>query len=280
MSSTIHSILNQAISQLSVESDSPVLDVELLLAHALGKPRIYLHTWPEREVPKDIQAQFETLLARRTMGEPIAYLLGTQEFWSLTLSVTPDTLIPRPETELLVEQALTHIADDDAAKLLDLGTGSGAIALAIAKERPRCQVLAADSSQKALAIASTNAKTLQLNNVEFILSNWFEAIPTQTFDLIVSNPPYIAQDDPHLKLGDVRFEPDTALVSGPDGLNDIRQLIQQAPAYLNKGGWLLLEHGYDQADAVCALLTAAGFVNICDYQDLGGQARVAVGQFQ
>jgi len=260
--------------------DSPTarLDAELLLAAALGKPRSYLRTWPERELDAVQQAAFSESLARRRAGEPIAYILGQQGFWSLELEVAPHTLIPRPDTELLVETALA-LLPATAASVLDLGTGTGAIALALASERPAWQVSGVDRVADAVALAERNRARLGLGNARFCASHWFSAMTDQRFQLIVSNPPYIAAGDRHLAEGDVRFEPSSALVAGEDGLDDIRLIIEQAPAYLEPGGWLALEHGFDQAEAVRALLQARGFSAVESRRDLGGHERISLGCF-
>ena len=258
------------------ESPSPRLDAELLLAHVLGKPRSYLRTWPEHQPDAEQCASFERLLQRRRAGEPVAYLLGRQGFWSLDLEVSSDTLIPRPDTELLVETALTLILATPL-DVLDLGTGTGAIALALAAERPAWRVTGVDRIEAAVALAARNGQRLGLNNARFQLSHWFEALVGQRFQLIVSNPPYIAAGDRHLGEGDVRFEPASALVAGADGLGDIRLIIEQAPAHLLPGGWLLLEHGFDQAEAVRELLNAAGFAKVESRRDLGNHPRISLG---
>lgn len=257
-------------------SATPQLDAELLLAHVLGKPRSYLLTWPERELTDEQLAQFGALMIRRRQGEPVAYLLGEQGFWSLALQVSPDTLIPRPDTERLVELAL-ELGPAGPAKVLDLGTGSGAIALALAAERGQWQLTGVDRMAGAVALAESNRARLGLSNVQLLTSDWFTAVAGQRFGLIVSNPPYIAADDPHLAQGDVRFEPASALISGVDGLDDIRRIIDSAPDYLQSGGWLLLEHGWQQADAVCSLLQQRGFLGVQAWRDLGGQQRVSGG---
>jgi len=258
--------------------DSPRLDAELLLAHALGKPRAWLYAHAEDAPDAAAAAAFDALVARRAAGEPLAYLVGTRDFWSLALHVTPATLIPRPETELLVELALQRIAPEAAARIADLGTGSGAVALAIARERPRACVLATDASGAALEVARANALRLGLANVEFAQGDWCAALGAARFDLIVSNPPYLADADPHLQQGDLRHEPATALVSGSDGLDAIRVLARDALAHLGIGAWLLLEHGHDQGEAVRALLRQVGYAQVFTTADLEGRERVSGGR--
>ncbi|WP_201196887.1 peptide chain release factor N(5)-glutamine methyltransferase [Pseudomonas fluorescens] len=259
--------------------DSPTarLDAELLLAAALGKSRSFLHTWPERIVPSEAALKFAEYLQRRRGGEPVAYILGQQGFWKLDLEVAPHTLIPRPDTELLVEAAL-ELLPATPARVLDLGTGSGAIALALASERPAWKVTAVDRVIEAVALAERNRQRLQLNNATVLSSHWFSALAGQRFQLIISNPPYIASADPHLAQGDVRFEPASALVAGPDGLDDLRLIVAQAPEHLEAGGWLMLEHGYDQAEAVRDLLHTRGFEEVNSRTDLGGHQRISLGR--
>lgn len=272
---TIESLLKSA--ELP-DSPSPRLDAELLLAHALGQSRSYLRTWPEREPDAAQCAAFAALLERRRAGEPVAYLLGCQGFWSLDLEVAPHTLIPRPDTELLVETALA-LGPGGPARVLDLGTGTGAIALALACERPAWQVLGVDRVSEAVQLAERNRARLGLGNVRFVESVWFSTLGGERFALIVGNPPYIAADDRHLNEGDVRFEPASALVAGEDGLDDIRRIVAEAPEHLEAGGWLLLEHGYDQAEAVRALFAARGFAAVESRRDLGGHQRITLGQW-
>ncbi len=226
---SIRQLLEQATRLL--HSDSARLDAELLLACVLDKPRSHLHAWPERVPSPAARLRFAALLQRRAAGEPVAYLTGVREFWSLPLTVTADTLIPRPETETLVALALEKIPAGSSARIADLGTGSGAIALALARERPRCQVIATDASSTAVAVANRNARQLGIANVEFLTGNWCEPLPATPFDLIVSNPPYIPQDDPHLGQGDVRFEPRQALAAGPEGMDDLRAIASCARAH-------------------------------------------------
>ena len=268
--------LAQAMPVTEASSEARILMMEVLqvnhawlLGHALDL------------LSEQQQAAFNALLARRLQGEPVAHILGHREFFGLHLKVTPDTLIPRPDTETLVEAALEKInrhARGKPLQILDLGTGSGAIALAIAKHGPDCLVTAVDASAEALAVAQHNAESLGIDNVRFIASHWFSALGEQRYDLIVSNPPYIEADDPHLQSGDLRFEPLSALAAGPDGLSDIRIIIAEASAHLHPGGWLMLEHGYLQAADVAGLLQAAGLVNISHATDLAGIQRVTLGQ--
>ena len=271
--------LAEAGARLQATSDTARLDAELLLAHVLGKSRTWLYTWPEHPVSDAQLVQFQALVERRLGGEPVAHLLGEREFWSLSLKVSAATLIPRPETELLVEQALALIPPGADWRITDLGVGSGAIALAMAHECPHCRVVGVERSAAALAVAEENRRQLQLDNVSLRAGSWFEPLVSERFELIVSNPPYIATADPHLHQGDVRFEPTTALASGEDGLDDIRHIIANAGEHLQPGGWLMLEHGYDQGEAVCALLRQHGFVEVADIADLQGHGRVAKGRW-
>ena len=267
-------------AQLQTTSDSPRLDCELLLCHVLEVDRSWLLTWPAHQVSKAQQQLFKSLLKKREQGVPIAHLVGSRGFWSMDLTVSHDTLIPRPETELLVEIAL-KLRIPTQARGLDLGTGTGAIVLALATERPDMKWTAVDIQQGAVELAQSNCDQQQLTNVSVLNSCWFDAIkaPYNKFDLIVSNPPYIANDDPHLSQGDVRFEPHTALVSGFDGLDDIKLIISQSPAYLNPKGWLILEHGYSQGQAVRDLMSAAGFTSVVTQKDYNNIDRVTFAQW-
>ena len=254
------------------------VDADLLLAHALGKSRTWLFAHADDAVAPVDADRFRALLARRIAGEPVAYLTGTRGFWTLELAVTPATLVPRPETELLVELALARLPTDVPVRVADLGTGTGAIALAVAKERPRAVVVATDASEAALDVARANALRNALHNVAFRAGSWLDPLGDEAFDLIASNPPYIAEGDPHLDQGDLRFEPPTALSSGVDGLDAIRTLATGAPTRLRPGGWLLLEHGWDQGPAVRALLAAAGFEAVATHRDLEQRDRVTLGR--
>ena len=265
-------------AQLESISDTPQLDCELLLCHVIDKDRTWLRTWPDNQVSPTHQTLFKSLLDQRIKGTPIAYITGSRGFWSMDLNVSSDTLIPRPETELLVEIALKLGLPSQACGL-DLGTGSGAIALALASERSDMQWFAVDAQLGAVELAQDNCNQQQLSNVSIFQSNWFDAIKQQDnkFDLIVSNPPYIAKDDPHLSQGDVRFEPKTALVSGVDGLDDIKVIVSQSSMYLNTNGWLVLEHGYNQGKAVRDLMLLAGFTKVTTKQDYNNLDRITLG---
>lgn len=308
----IKTILAESTNRLS--GDEAAFEAQLLMQHVLNVNRAWLIAHTNDALQPNIHAGFQALIERRLNGEPIAYILGYREFYGLKLKVTPDTLIPRPDTETLVESALAKIPQhditsatsfrrklesrgvensdkktldsdfrrNDGFRVLDLGTGTGAIALAIAKNRPQAQVTAVDFSDKALEVARQNARDLTILNCQFLQSDWLSALKlngqNQHFDVIVSNPPYIESDDIHLTQGDVRFEPLSALASGADGLDDIRQIIQHAPQHLNPNGWLLFEHGYNQAQAVAALMTQAGFQQVGHALDLAGIQRVTFGQ--
>jgi len=254
------------------------LDAELLLLHALGKPRSWLFAHVDDALEMDVQTAFLALVERRAGGEPVAYITGRQGFWSQELEVTPATLIPRPETELLVELALARLPRDAPCRAADLGTGSGAIALAIASERPQAQVVATDASAAALAVARRNAQRLGIGNVIFAHGDWLAPLAGQRFALIASNPPYIEAGDPHLAQGDLRFEPTTALAAGLDGLDAIRRIVHAARAHLDPGGWLLFEHGWNQGVASRALLAETGYAEVFTAQDLERRDRVSGGR--
>lgn len=270
-------MLDAASRDLASASESAQLDAEVLLCHCLGKPRSFLRAWPEQQLSTPQAEQFEHLLTKRKQGQPIAYLTGEREFWSRSFLVTPDVLIPRPDSELLIELSLSLLAIQQTGKLIDLGTGSGILALTLAAERPLLDVIATDFSSAALAVAQKNAKRLQIANVRFLQSHWFDKVAEKGFDLVISNPPYIADDDPHLQQGDVRFEPTTALVSGEQGLQDIRLLATQARQHLKPGGHLLLEHGYQQGKAVQAILNELNYRQVTTHRDLSGNPRVTSG---
>lgn len=281
---TLQALLTQARRRLAdtleLPADEARIEVQALLRHALGdKSRAWLIAHAERTLTANEQLHFDSLLHRRLQGEPIAYILGRREFYGLEFLITSDVLIPRPDTETLVEAALQRIPRHQRRRILDLGTGSGAIAIAIAANRPESVVFATDRSEAALAVALGNARRLAANNVRLLHSDWFSALAGEVFDIIVSNPPYIAAADPHLEQGDLRYEPHSALASGPDGLDDIRRIAASAPAYLAQDGWLLLEHGYDQAEAVAGLLEDAGFTEIGHAADLAGIQRVTLGKY-
>lgn len=273
MTRTIVEALNFAERQLSPLSDVARLEAEVLLAHVLNVTRVHLHTWPEKILTESQEHAFLDLVASRTQGQPIAYLLGQREFWSLEMVVTPSVLIPRPETELLVECALEQVTAKQAV-IADMGTGSGAIAIALAHERREWMLHASDLSAAALEVAQRNAARLNIPNVNFHLGSWCDALPKIKFDAIVSNPPYIAEDDIHLAQGDVRFEPRSALVSAENGLCDIILIIDQAKSYLKSGGFLFLEHGYQQAKKVASIFKKAGYTHVQVKRDLMGIERV------
>jgi release factor glutamine methyltransferase len=260
-------------------STSPIaaLDAQILLAHVLGRGRAWLIAHADDPLSPPQWSAFTAAASRRAEGEPVAYLTGTREFYGLALAVSPVVLIPRPETETLVEFALARIPPEDECRVLDLGTGSGAIALAIARARPRARVLACDASIAALRLAEENARRLAIANVEFIQSDWFSAVGSMLFDLVVGNPPYVGDDDPHLQAGDLRFEPRMALTPGGDGLAAIRSIVSTARAHLRDGATLAVEHGYDQGDAVATLFAAAGFAELTVARDLAGIVRVTAG---
>lgn len=277
----IKAVLQQARQQLAgnLPPEEAAMEAQLLLRHALGNvTRAWLIAHDEQALTPTQVATFDNLITRRAQGEPVAYLLGQREFFGHALKVTPDVLIPRPDTETLVEAALEKIPAQRPCQILDLGTGSGAIAIAIALARPQAQVTAVDRSAAAIAIARENASLLGATNLAILQSDWMAGLGEARFDLIVSNPPYISEQDAHLSQGDLRFEPRSALASGQDGLNDIRAILTQAPDQLTAGGWLMFEHGYDQAAQVAALLQAAGFEEVNHRADLAGIQRVTLGR--
>ncbi|GBG13678.1 release factor glutamine methyltransferase [Novimethylophilus kurashikiensis] len=283
MTPTVVQLLSQArqclAERLQLPETEARIEAQLLLSRALGGvSRAWLITHEQDTPALDQHQTFESLLERRLNGEPVAYLLGQREFFGLPFNVTPAVLIPRPDTEILVETALALIPDQQAMRVLDMGVGSGAIAIAIAKNRPQTQVVGIDRSEAALEVAKANAEALDAPNADFLLSHWFSSLGGEEFDVIVSNPPYIAAGDPHLAQGDLRFEPSSALASGTDGLNDIREIVAQAPGHLKSQGWLLLEHGYDQAKKVADLMRANSFIEVRSVADLSGILRVTLGQ--
>lgn len=270
---SIAASLQQAVSRLGVHT-SARLDAEVLLAHVLGKPRSHLHAWPEKALTDAELARYDSLLLRRACGEPVAHLTGQREFWSLPLEVTADTLIPRPDTEILVEQVLARLSAEAALRVADLGTGSGAIALALAHERPHWQLCALDRSPACIAVARRNARRLGLNGVHCLVGDWSASLAGNVLDAIVANPPYVADADPHLLQGDVRYEPLSALASGGDGLDDIRRLAEDAVRVLKAGGHLFLEHAPGQTDSIHKLLEYLQFNQIQTARDLAGRERV------
>ncbi len=276
---TATELLRSLTEGLRQSSDVPGLEAALLLEKVTGLSRTALVSGSRTPLSPRQTETVESMLARRLQGEPLAYLLGTRDFWTLTLDVTPAVLIPRPETELVVEQALAHLPPKQPGAVLDLATGSGAIALSIASERPQLQVTATDLSPEALHVATANASKLGLERVRLLQGSWFAPLRDERFTVITSNPPYIAAGDPDLAT-DVRdFEPEMALISGPTGMECLGQIVASAPAHLEPGGWLILEHGWHQADAVRNLLERAGFSHVTSHADLAGHLRVTEGQF-
>jgi release factor glutamine methyltransferase len=279
---TLQALLNQARQQLAaalrLEASEARIEAQMLLGEVLDVSRAWMIANAEATLAPALGERFFALLQRRLDGEPVAYILGRREFYGLEFKVAPGVLIPRPDTETLVETALQRIPAHSPLRVLDLGTGSGAIAIAIAVHRPQAQVVAVDASPAALDIARTNAAALGAANLRLLQSDWFSALEQQCFEIIVSNPPYIAAADPHLTQGDLRFEPSTALASGADGLDDIRRIVATAPEHLTAGGWLLLEHGYDQSGWVAELLKGEGFSEVGHATDLAGIERVTFGR--
>jgi release factor glutamine methyltransferase len=276
---SIKSVLRDAAGTLALVSDSAFLDAEVLLCLTLNKPRSHLRAWPDQQLQPEQLTAFQALLEQRQKGMPIAYITGNREFWSRDFQVTPDVLIPRPDTELLIELSLKLIPADEPIKIIDLGTGSGIIAITLAAERPYAQISATDFSLAALRIAQLNAGKHHINNIQFYQSDWFVDIPKAKFNLIISNPPYIAEDDSHLQQGDVRFEPQTALCAAEQGLGDIKIIAGNARHYLEPCGHLLIEHGYDQLQPVQSLFKDLHYDNVQTYTDLSGQPRVTYGQW-
>ncbi|MCK9608419.1 MAG: peptide chain release factor N(5)-glutamine methyltransferase [Methylomonas sp.] len=274
---TIQSLLDRASALLSSVSESARLDAEVLLCHCLGKQRSFLRAWPEQQLNPAQTKQFWHLLEQRRQGRPIAYLTGVREFWSRTFNVTPEVLIPRPDSELLIELSLSLLPDKQACKIIDMGTGSGILAITLAAERPLAEVVATDISTAALIVARQNAEQLAVGNVRLLDSDWFNAVTDTDYDLVVSNPPYIACDDPHLQQGDLRFEPESALISGEAGLRDIRLLAEQARGYLKPQGHLLIEHGYNQPLQVQSILKQLNYRQVNTHLDLSDNPRVTSG---
>ncbi|NOQ37175.1 MAG: peptide chain release factor N(5)-glutamine methyltransferase [Methylococcaceae bacterium] len=275
---TIQSAITEATALLIEVSDSAALDAEVLLCHILEKDRSYLRAWSEKRLSSSQRLQFQKLLQQRLDGQPIAYLVGKREFWSRDFKVSPDVLIPRPDTELLIELCLPLIPENEPCKIIDLGTGSGIIGVTLAAERPNAIVIASDISEKSLKIAKENAASHQLKNISFQQSSWLDDIAPDEFDLIISNPPYIAADDPHLKQGDLRFEPQHALVADDDGLKDISLIAKSAYSYLKQGGHLLIEHGFEQQEMAQMIFQTFSYANIQTHKDLAGLPRVTSGQ--
>ncbi len=276
---TINQALSEARDKLQTTSPSPAVDASILLRHVLGCSTGHLFAWPDKQLSQQQALQFSDVLQQRIEGKPIAYITGEREFWSLTFKVTSDVLIPRPETETLVEFVLEKFSANDVLNVADLGTGSGAIACAIAVEHPQWNIIATDASTAALNIAQLNASALNLENIQFSHGQWFEPLTGLDFDLIISNPPYVAMDDPHLSEGDVRSEPEAALASGEQGMDAITLLARQAGSYLKTDGWLVVEHGYDQQQAVYDCFNQGGFADIVQLTDLAGLPRVTAGRY-
>lgn len=276
----IQSLLAESNRQLQASSDSAQLDIEILLCHVLNKDRSHLRAWPEKQVSDDQLKQFNTLFKQRLQGMPIAYLTGKREFWSRDFITTPAVLIPRPETETLIELCLELIPNQSTTSTLDLGTGSGIIAITLAAELKSVQVTAVDQSKEALIIAQKNATLNNTKGIQFIQSDWFTQVPPQQFDFILSNPPYIDPADHHLQQGDVRFEPSSALIAQKNGLQDIIDIAQHSTKFLKQNGYLILEHGYDQQQSVHDILKSQHYTNIHCITDLAGQDRVSYAQWQ
>ncbi|QPK63028.1 peptide chain release factor N(5)-glutamine methyltransferase [Methylomonas sp. LL1] len=277
MPDSICGLLSAATEQLAAASESAILDTEVLLCHCLRKNRSFLRTWPDHQPTPEQAKLFWSLIERRRQGMPIAYLTGQREFWSRNFSVGPDVLIPRPDSELLIELSLEYLPAERPCKIIDLGTGSGILAITLAAERPLATVIATDISPAALNMTRRNAEQLNTANVSFLQSHWFDAVVDTDFDLVISNPPYIAENDPHLGQGDVRFEPDTALISAEEGLKDIRLLAEQARRHLKPNGHFLVEHGYNQEARVQAVFKQLNYRRVTTHTDLSGTPRVTSG---
>lgn len=275
----IKQALAAATQKLQTTSDTPHIDSEVLLSQVLSVNRSYFHTWPDKNLTAEQETAFNELIHRRQQGEPVAYIVGHKEFWSMEFKVTPDVLIPRPETEMLVEQTLELLSKKEKLIVADLGTGSGAIAIALAKERPQWRIIATDQCNEALSIAKQNASDHDINNIEFHQSDWFSNFPHIKCHVIVSNPPYIEEHDPHLTQGDVRFEPQEALKSGEDGLRDIAIITTHATEYLHEDGYLLIEHGFEQGQVVRELFSNACFQGVKTLKDLAGHERITLGKY-
>ena len=274
----IQQALQQASKDLAESSQTALLDAQVLLTHVLRCNTAHLVAWPEKELSEQQQTLYRQLIEQRQQGLPIAHLTGQREFWSLNFAVDNSTLIPRPETETLVEYILTKFSNDKTLTLLDMGTGTGAIAIAIASERPAWTIVASDISEQALKLARSNSDQHQTSNITFVQSDWFENIITDKFDIIVSNPPYVATDDPHLQQGDVRFEPQSALSAGKTGMDDIEHLCTHAKNHLANNGWLIVEHGYNQKQSVADCFAKNGFTEIEQQKDLSGHTRMTAGK--
>ena len=274
----IQQVLQQASKALAETSPSAMLDTQVLLTHVLRCNTAHLAAWPEKTLSDAQLADFQKLVEKRRQGLPVAHLTGSREFWSLDFSVDNSTLIPRPETETLVEYLLDNFGNRENLKLLDMGTGTGVIAISIATEKPGWEIVASDISEQALELARQNRSHHDTGNVTLIHSDWFQNIDAENFDIIISNPPYIASDDPHLTQGDVRFEPESALSSGVTGMDDIEHLCAQAKKYLLQNGWLIVEHGYNQKQLVAECFAKNGFSEIEQKQDLSGHTRMTAGK--
>lgn len=280
MLNTVGEEIKLASTELAELTDTPRLDAEVLLSYVIGKPRVFFMTWPDHQLTSIQQAQFEALVQQRKQGVPVAYLTGEREFWSLPLKTSPETLIPRPDTEVVVETVLQLASElPIKSRVLDLGTGTGAIALAIASEKPDWSVCGVDVATACVELAQLNLAHLGFSNCRFLQSDWYDSVEKECFDIIVSNPPYIEEDDPHLNEGDVRFEPKRALVAADNGLADIRHIVAQSVEHLATNGWLLVEHGYKQAELVQESFTLHGFNKVETIVDYGQQPRVTIGCF-